>query len=247
MDALGVVFGLMLLFGVAVLSMLVVAGVKAAKAVAAKVDRAEANARRQVENVTLKAKSFTKPGAQGRLSAVRLGLRTTLDSTRKVLEAGLPQDSQLAEPLQLLARLDDHAAELDRELRLLEREPDPVRIETKLPELSERADRITHAAESMRWAAQDRLHRFAADELSRLAEECEQEAGALRHWDTAAAGASASAQAAASGTGSASAGSAPAGATPVDSTRKGIGFGGQQLSTEEFLGLTKQRLRKQTG
>ncbi|WP_441246143.1 hypothetical protein [Kitasatospora sp. McL0602] len=234
MDALGVLFGLILLFGVGVLTLLVVAAVKATKAVAAKIDHHEAIARRTVENVTLKAKSYTKPGAQGRLSAVRLALRTSLDGTRKVLESALAQDSQLAESLQLLARLDAHAAELDGELRILEREPDPARIEAKLPELRERADRITHAAESMRWAAQDRLHRFADDELSRLSEECEQEAGALRHWDT----------------GPATAG--PAGPAPSDTSadaraagpgRNGLPFGAQ-LNAEELLGLAKQRLRK---
>ncbi|MER5639225.1 hypothetical protein ABT095_19970 [Kitasatospora sp. NPDC002227] len=232
MDALGVVFGLILLFGVGVLTLLLVAGVKAAKAVAAKVDQAEANARRTVENVALKAKSFAKPGAQGQLAAVRLALRDTLDSTRKVLQAGLPQDSQLADSLQLLARLDAHAAELDRELRMLEHESDTARVGAKLPELRERADRITHAAESMRWAAQDRLHRLAEDELSRLAEECEQEAGALRHWDTPAP-APAPASAAAD---------APADAAVA--APKGLSFG-RQPSAEELLGLGKQRLRKE--
>ncbi|MCP2310406.1 hypothetical protein [Kitasatospora paracochleata] len=187
MDALGVVVALVLLFGVTLVAMAVVGTVKAAKAVAAKVEKHEANARRVVENATLRAKTYTRPGEQGRLAAVRLTLRTALDSTRQVLQSGLPADEQLTESLQLLARLDAHAAELDGELRMLEREPEPARLAAKLPELRERAERITHAADSLRWAAQDRMRRFADEELARLAKECENEAGALRHWTPASA------------------------------------------------------------
>lgn len=234
MDALGVVLGLALLFGVALLTLLTVGAVKAGKAAAAKISKEEAKARRAIENAALKAKSFTKPGAHGQISSVRLALRSSLDSTRKVLAAGLAEDSQLAESLQLLSRLDGHAAELDGELRTLELEPDANRIAAKLPELRERADRITHAAESMRWAAQDRMQRFADDELSRLAEECESEAGALRHWDSAAAPSPSSSSAAAPAPGAAS---QPKGI----SAKRGA-------SAEELLGLTDlaQRLRKRS-
>ncbi|MEV7024739.1 hypothetical protein [Kitasatospora sp. NPDC093558] len=263
MDVLGVMLGLALLIGIAVVVLAVVGTVKAAKAVAAKVERHEANARRAVENATLKAKTFTKPGPQGQISAVRLGLRTSLDGTRQVLESGLAQDGQLGEALALLTRLDAHAAELDGELRVLEREPDTGRIAAKLPELRERAERITHSAETMRWAAQDRMHRFAEDELSRLSQECESEAGALRHWDgvgaSGAAGASSGAGAGAasgSGSGSASAGGAGAGAAGAGAAgrasapRAGLTDGKGRPSAEDLLGLgdplakLAQRLRK---
>ncbi|MFJ1701894.1 hypothetical protein [Kitasatospora sp. NPDC088346] len=263
MDAIGVVVVLVLLFGVALLTMAVVGTVKAAKAVAAKVERHEAQARRTVENVALKAKTFTKPGPQGQLAAVRLALRTALDSTRQVLESGLPQDGQLGEALQLLTRLDAHAAELDGELRMLEREPDGARVTAKLAELRERAERITHSAESLRWAAQDRMRRFADDELGRLTEECTTEAGALRHWDTAGDGARGAASgpgagpAAGAGTG-AGAASGSDGASGVRAgaagaaaeERKVLGAAGRRVSAEEVLGLAEplarlaDRLRK---
>ncbi|GAA0678172.1 hypothetical protein GCM10010193_34490 [Kitasatospora atroaurantiaca] len=229
MDVLGVVIALVVLFGVGVLTMVVIGAVKAARAVAAKVEQHEANARRAVETATLKAKKYTKPGSQGQIAAVRLSLRTSLDGTRRVLEDGLTQDGQLAEALQLLTRLDAYAAELDGELRVLEREPDAGRVAAKLPELRERAERITHSAESMRWAAQDRMRRFADDELARLSEECASEAGALRHWDSGPVPSS-----------------SPAGPDPV---RKGLSTG-RQMSAEEVLGLAEpltrlaQRLRK---
>ncbi|MEV7926279.1 hypothetical protein [Kitasatospora sp. NPDC088779] len=266
MDAFGVMIGLVLLFGIAAFVLAVVGTVKAAKAVATKIGRHEANARRAVENATLKAKTFTKVGPPGQIAAVRLGLRTSLDGTRQVLESGLPQDGQLGESLALLGRLDTHAAELDGELRMLEREPDTARIAAKLPELRERAERITHSAETMRWAAQDRMHRFADDELSRLSQECESEAGALRHWDTSgesssasssggsAAGAGSAGSAAAAGsaagagsaaaTGSAgSSGSASAsagtrsGAASGGAARAGLTDGKGRPSAEELLGL----------
>ncbi|MFD8080593.1 hypothetical protein ACFV4F_02705 [Kitasatospora sp. NPDC059722] len=266
MDVLGVMLGLALLIGIAVVVLAVVGTVKAAKAVAAKVERHEANARRAVENATLKAKTFAKPGPQGQIAAVRLGLRTSLDGTRQVLESGLAQDGQLGEALALLTRLDAHAAELDGELRVLEREPDTGRIAAKLPELRERAKRITHSAETMRWAAQDRMHRFAEDELSRLGQECESEAGALRHWDSAGAGSAAGSTSgagagagAASGTGAGSgsasaSASAPAGsagaAGRASAPRAGLTDGKGRPSAEDLLGLgdplakIAQRLRK---
>ncbi|MFJ3215219.1 hypothetical protein ACIPLC_04765 [Kitasatospora sp. NPDC086801] len=255
MDAFGVMIGLVLLFGIAAFALAVIGTVKAAKAVATKIGRHEANARRAVENATLKAKTFTKVGPPGQIAAVRLGLRTSLDGTRQVLESGLPQDGQLGEALALLGRLDAHAAELDGELRMLEREPDTARIAAKLPELRERAERITHSAETMRWAAQDRMHRFADDELGRLSQECESEAGALRHWDTSegpsssSSSGSAAASAASAAASSASSGSG-SGAAPGGAARAGLTDGKGRPGAEELLGLADplaklaQRLRK---
>ncbi|MFD8702476.1 hypothetical protein ACFV1W_07640 [Kitasatospora sp. NPDC059648] len=244
MDVFGVMIGLVLLFGIAALVLAVVGTVKAAKAVAAKVEKHEANARRAVETATLKAKTYTKVGPPAQIATVRLKLRTSLDGTRQVLEGGREQDGQLGESLALLTRLDAHAADLDGELRLLEREPDTARIAAKLPELRERAERITHAAETMRWAAQDRMHRFADDELSRLSQECESEAGALRHWDTGSA----------PGTGSAAGGAAgaagAAGSSDGGAARAGLTDGKGRPSAEDLLGLADplaklaQRLRK---
>ncbi|MER6302736.1 hypothetical protein ABT247_24725 [Kitasatospora sp. NPDC001539] len=236
MDVFGVMIGLVLLFGIAVLALAVVGTVKAAKAVTEKVGKHEANARRAVETAALKARTYTRIGPPAQIANVRLKLRTSLDGTRQVLESGLSQDGQLGESLALLTRLDAHAAELDGQLRMLEREPDTARIAAKLPELRERAERITHSAETMRWAAQDRMQRFAEDELSRLSQECESEAGALRHWDSAGAGVG---------------GGLGAGAgVGVGAARPGLTDGKGRPSAEELLGLTDplvklaQRLRK---
>ncbi|GLW72227.1 hypothetical protein Kpho02_45260 [Kitasatospora phosalacinea] len=237
MEALGVVVALVALFGVALLVMAVVGTVKAAKAMAAKVDRHSANAQRAMENAALKAKSIARPGEQGRIAALRLSLRTALDSTRQVLQSGLPQDGQLGDALHLLTRLDSHAAELDAELRMLEREPISGRVAAKLPELRERVERITHSADSLRWAAQDRMRRFADDELARLGKECQDEAGALRHW-TPAEGAAEGADFLKGPRGTAAASAEE----PVD-RRKGLAAG-RPTSAEELLGLAAEPLSR---
>ncbi|SEL94183.1 hypothetical protein [Streptacidiphilus jiangxiensis] len=171
MEPLGILMLLVLCMVAAIGTLVVVGAVKAARAVSTK-----------AENVALKARAYTNPGAPGRIASVRLRLRAALEGTRQALEAAASQDAQVGESLQLLKRLETHGTELDAQLRGLEREPEPTRVDAKLPELRARAEQITHAAEELRWAVQDRQHRFSEDELSRLSDECTQEADALRHW-----------------------------------------------------------------
>jgi len=139
-------------------------------------------ARRAVEDVAIKARSFARPGAHGEVAALRSQVRGALAASRRTLEAGASSDPQLQDALGLLTRLDTHARDLDAHLHALELEPDAARVASRLPAVRERADRIVHSASSLRWAAQDRAHRLADDELARLAEECDTEASALRHW-----------------------------------------------------------------
>ncbi|MEY9967317.1 hypothetical protein ABIA33_005382 [Streptacidiphilus sp. MAP12-16] len=182
MEALVIVLVLavLLMGGVVALTGLVI--VKAKRAVG----RAAPQARRAAEDVAIKARSLTRGGVHGKVAGLRSEVRVALTSSRRVLETGAEEDHELVEALTLLARLDGHAAELDGELRLLEREPDAARVERRLAAVQERAERIVHLASSLRWAAQDRMHRFADEDLARLGEECEAEAGALRHWTPAA-------------------------------------------------------------
>ncbi|MEY9872440.1 putative membrane protein [Streptacidiphilus sp. MAP12-33] len=171
MEPVGILMLLVLCVVAAIGALVVVGTVKAARAVSAK-----------AENVALKARAYTNPGAPGRIASVRLRLRGALEGTRQALEAAADQDAQVGDSLQLLRRLEGHAAELDAQLRVLEREPEATRVDAKLPELRTRAERIMHAAEELRWAVEDRQHRFSEEELSRLSDECSQEADALRHW-----------------------------------------------------------------
>jgi hypothetical protein len=177
------------LFSLLVLSFValgVVAAVRTARAVRRGVERTSLEARRRVEETTLKARKYTQPGPAGDLAGLRLALRTSITGTREALEPGVATDASLGEALELFGRLREHAKELDAELRLLEREPDKSRIAARLPELRERAHRITHSSDSLRWAAQDRARRFADDDLAALGRQIEVEAGALRHWAPAA-------------------------------------------------------------
>ncbi|SFK35100.1 hypothetical protein [Streptomyces pini] len=159
-----------------------VATVKTVRAVRRGVERTGQQVRRTVEETTLKARS-AQPGPVGELARVRLELRGSLDSTRRALETGTRNDPSLSEAAGLLDRLDEHARQLDGELRLLmEREPDRGRIAARLPDARERADRIRASADSLRFAAQDRARRHDEDGLAALSDQIEIEAGALRHW-----------------------------------------------------------------
>ncbi|MFK0291463.1 hypothetical protein ACIQU6_13455 [Streptomyces sp. NPDC090442] len=170
----------------------VVAGVfvtvKAVQAAKRGVDRKVAQARRTVEDTTLRARQFTQPGVVGELAQLRLTLRTSMRATQEVLRVGSADDASLAEAVRLFEQLSVHGRELDEDLRRLEREPSKPTIAARLPELRERLERITHSAESLRWAARDRARKFAEDDLAALSDQIDMEAGALRHWTDDAAG-----------------------------------------------------------
>jgi hypothetical protein len=166
----------------AFLALAVVATARTVKAVRRTVSRGSAQARRVVEDNRLRARRYTLTGPAGELAQLRLDLRASIDSTFAALEDGRTEDPSLAEAASLFARLNDQARALDGELRLLEREPDRSRLAERLPGLADRTQRITHAADSLRWAAQDRARRFADDELTGLSRDIELEADALRHW-----------------------------------------------------------------
>jgi hypothetical protein len=160
----------------------VVASVRTVRAVRRGVARGKAQARRALEDTQLKARRYTMPGVAGELAQLRLDLRTSIDSTFRALDDGRADDPSLSEAAGLLARLNDHARTLDGELKMLEREPDKTRIAQRLPHLTERTRRITHSADSLRWAAQDRARQFADDDLAALSHQIDIESSALRHW-----------------------------------------------------------------
>ncbi|MEV0240777.1 hypothetical protein AB0I06_12710 [Streptomyces sp. NPDC050674] len=158
------------------------ATVKAVGAAKRGVDRGITQARRTVEDHTLRAKSFVQPGAAGELAQLRLKLRTSMRATQEALHAAVAEDESLKESVGLFERLSAHGHELDGELRRLEAEPDRAALGERLPGLRERTERITHAADSLRWAARDRARRFAEDDLDSLSAQIDLESGALRHW-----------------------------------------------------------------
>ncbi|MEV3991178.1 hypothetical protein AB0J57_19940 [Streptomyces sp. NPDC049837] len=160
----------------------VYATVKAVKAAKRGVDRTITQARRTVEDTTLRAKSYGPGGVTAELAQLRLSLRTSMRATQDALEAGVAEDASLKESLDLFRRLSAHGHELDADLKRLERDPDRTGVAAQLGELRERTERITHSAESLRWAARDRARKFADDDLASLSAQIDVEAGALRHW-----------------------------------------------------------------
>lgn len=173
------------LFFVAFLALGAYVGVKAVRAAKRGVDRTITQARRSVEDTALRAKSYGQPGVAGELAQLRLTLRTSMRATQEALHAGVAEDASLAESVSLFQRLSAHGRELDEELKRLEREPDRATVASLLPRLKERTERITHSADSLRWAARDRARQFADDDLDALNAQIDVEAGALRHWTVA--------------------------------------------------------------
>ncbi|MFE9394757.1 hypothetical protein [Streptomyces flavidovirens] len=184
MDALTLILILTSLLFVAFVATGVYVSVKVVGAAKRGVDRKITQARRTVEDTTLRAKSFGQVGVAGELAQLRLSLRTSMKATQEALNAGAAEDASLSESLGLFERLSAHGHELDDDLKRLEREPDKARVAERLPDLRERTERVTHAADSLRWAARDRAQQFANDDLASLSAQIEVESGALRHWAT---------------------------------------------------------------
>ncbi|MFJ8013990.1 hypothetical protein [Streptomyces sp. NPDC096339] len=180
MEAALIIFALMVLFTFLGLGTYVT--VKVVQAAKRGVDRTITQARRTVEDTTLRAKSLGQVGVTASLAQLRIDLRTSMRSTQQALYDGVRTDASLKESIGLFERLSAHGHELDDELKRLEQEPDRKRIAELLPDLRERTAKITEAADSLRWAARDRARRFAEDDLSVLSEQIEVESGALRDW-----------------------------------------------------------------
>ncbi|GAA2257648.1 hypothetical protein GCM10010145_27450 [Streptomyces ruber] len=179
---MGTVIAIVALVFVLFLVLGVYATVKVVGAAKRGVDRTISQARRTVEDTTLRAKSFAQPGPVGEIAELRLRLRTSMRATQDALQAGAAEDESLKETLGLFTRLSAHGHELDAELRRMEAEPDRAKLTERLPVLRERTERITKSADALRWAAHDRAHRFADDDLDSLSAQIDVEAGALRHW-----------------------------------------------------------------
>ncbi|MET9659906.1 hypothetical protein [Streptomyces sp. NPDC006510] len=179
MEAVILILGLLFF---AFVALGVYAGVKAVGAAKRGVDRTITQARRTVEETALRAKSYGQVGVGGELAQLRLTLRTSMRATQEALRAGAVEDASLSESLGLFQRLSVHGRELDEELKKLEREPDRATVASLLPSLKQRTERITHSADSLRWAARDRARQFTDDDLDALNAQIDVEAGALRHW-----------------------------------------------------------------
>ncbi|MFI0236130.1 hypothetical protein [Streptomyces sp. NPDC016845] len=163
----------------------VYATVKAVGAAKRGVDRKVEQARRAVEDTTLRARTFAQPGAAAELAQLRLRLRTSMRATQDSLHARVGEDVSLKESLGLFARLSAHGHELDDELKRLEREPDKAHVRRLLPELGARTEQIAASADALRHAARERAGRFADGDLDALRAQIDLEAGALRHWTSA--------------------------------------------------------------
>lgn len=158
------------------------ATVKAVGAARRRVDRTIEQARRTVEDHTLRAKSFVQVGRTAEIAQLRLALRTSMRATQDALRAGVAEDESLKESLGLFERLSAHGHQLDADLRRLEAEPDRAEATARLAGLRTRTERIIKSADSLRGAVHDRARRFTDDDLGTLSDQIDLEADALRHW-----------------------------------------------------------------
>ncbi|MEV5876214.1 hypothetical protein AB0L75_18650 [Streptomyces sp. NPDC052101] len=179
MEAVIAVFALLFLLCI---GLGVYATIKAVGAAKRGVDRTIEQARRTVEDHTLRAKSFVQVGPAAEIAQLRLALRTSMRATQDALRAGVAEDESLKESLGLFERLSAHGHELDADLRRMEAEPDRAQLTARLPELRSRTERITKSADSLRWAVRDRARRFVDDDLGALSDQIDIESEALRHW-----------------------------------------------------------------
>ncbi|ARP70169.1 hypothetical protein LK07_10665 [Streptomyces pluripotens] len=179
MEAVIAVFALLFLLFV---SLGVYATAKAVGAAKRGVDRTIEQARRTVEDHTLRAKSLTQSGPAREIAHLRLTLRTSMRATQDALYAGAAEDESLKESLGLFQRLSAHGRELDADLKRLETEPDRAALAARLPELRSRTARVSESADSLRWAVRDRARHFADEDLGSLSAQIDLEADALRHW-----------------------------------------------------------------
>ncbi|KOV63087.1 hypothetical protein [Streptomyces sp. MMG1121] len=179
MEAVIAVFALLFLL---LIGLGAYATVKAVGAAKRGVDRTIEQARRTVEDHTLRAKSFVQIGPAAEIAQLRLALRTSMRATQDALRTGAAEDESLKESLGLFERLSAHGHQLDADLRRLEAEPDRAEVSARLAELRERTERITKSADSLRRAVRDRERRFTDDDLGALSDQIDIEADALRHW-----------------------------------------------------------------
>ncbi|MFB7505071.1 hypothetical protein [Streptomyces broussonetiae] len=179
MEAVIAVFALLFLLFIGLGAYATVKAVGAAKR---GVDRTIEQARRTVEDHTLRAKSIVQIGPSAEIAELRLALRTSMRATQDALRTGIAEDESLKESLGLFERLNVHGHQLDADLRRLETEPDRAEVGARLAELRGRTERITKSANSLRWAVRDRARQFTDDDLGALSDQIDIEADALRHW-----------------------------------------------------------------
>lgn len=114
------VFAVIALLFVLFVALGVYATVKVVGAAKRSADRHIHQARRTVEDHTLRAKAFAQTGPAGEIAQLRLKLRTSMRATQDALEAVAAEDGSVKESLALFQRLSAHGHELDAELRRLE-------------------------------------------------------------------------------------------------------------------------------
>jgi len=135
--------------------------------------------RRVVDRSILSVKARALPPGRGRLVAgLRLDLRAGVDQTRRVLDDAVRHDCSLGELPRLFRRVEQLAASVDAELRLLEGRADVA--EWQLVAAEQRAGELAAMAAEIRQGASAVRADLTSDLFGSLHREVEMEVSAVR-------------------------------------------------------------------
>lgn len=104
---------------------------------------------RLVDRGRLTARAHLLPGAPRRVAAAQLGLQAGLDQTRRVLGEASRRNCPLGEFPALFRRIEQLAASVDTELRMLDGDRDPFQ-RARLANALRRSDELASMAASIR-------------------------------------------------------------------------------------------------
>lgn len=135
---------------------------------------------RAVADTALRARAGFSHGPRRRVLALRVRLAETLDSGRAAIELAAERDGAAHSELpRLFRRVQEEAAALDLQLRLLESETDPGVLAVELPAAAGRVDQVVGLVRRLRSAVASALAGSTDDTLAELQSELEREVAAL--------------------------------------------------------------------
>jgi hypothetical protein len=154
-------------------------GASAYYAIRAVVLDIQARATRAAERMRVTTLSYGV-GPRSDVARMRIELGRAIFEARRVVVAGRQAGWSLGDAPSLVNRLAVAADGVDAELRALEAERDPGRLETMLPAARERVASVVDPAVALRLALVERARQMDAADLAALRRDCDIEAQALR-------------------------------------------------------------------
>lgn len=135
---------------------------------------------RAVADTALRARAGFSHGPRRRVLALRVRLAETLESGRAAIELAAERDGAAPSELpRLFRRVQEEAAALDLQLRLLESETDQAVLAVELPAAAGRVEQVAGLVRRLRSAVASALAGSTDETLTDLQSELEREVAAL--------------------------------------------------------------------